>query len=373
MGAFNEFSITKTQTKPLPDGMAVARNAKVTYEIKVKNDGTDPATNVVVRDFLPAGADYIEATGTNMFLCSEVGNYIECVGGQLGKIGSGTEEATITISMFAPDTPGNYTNQAIVDPLNAKPEGNEFNNQVNVPLTVNNGGIGAFIDLTISKTPETDTVKPKDPITYVLTVTNAGRGAGAERRGARRPAGRRDVPLGRGHDDCAGRPRRLHLQPRRRRGELHRRDAGRHGEYAATPDIPATRTITIKVTAPIFNVPTSGLMNQAFVDPDNAIPEGDETNNSDTSRITVSSAIDLRVRRTARPSPTRTRCRSTRSRCSTTSRRDGTTPRARTPFGVQVFDPLPVGLIPLSVFTDDDANFTCSVAENPINVVRVHR
>ena len=63
----------------------------------------------------------------------------------------------------------------------------------------------------------------------------------------------------------------------------------------SSPDIPATRTITVKVTAPIFNVPNKGLLNQAFVDPDNTIPEGNETNNSDTSEITVSSAIDLRV------------------------------------------------------------------------------
>ena len=36
----------------------------VTYEIKVGNDGTDPVTGVKVRDTLPAGARYIEATGT---------------------------------------------------------------------------------------------------------------------------------------------------------------------------------------------------------------------------------------------------------------------------------------------------------------------
>ena len=36
------------------------------------------------------------------------------------------------------------------------------------------------------------------------------------------------------------------------------------------------------------------LTNQAFIDPDNDIPEGNETNNSDTSETTVASAINLK-------------------------------------------------------------------------------
>src|SRR5258706_7391267 len=277
MGAFNEFSITKVQTKPLPRGDAVARNAKVTYAIKVKNDGTDPAVGVVVRDFLPAGATYIEATGTNQFLCNAVTNYIECVGGQLGKFGSGTEEATITLKMFAPDTPGNYTNQAIVDPLNAIPEGNEFDNQANEPLTVANGGIGAFNDLTITKTPKNITVKPKDPIDYILTVKNEGE-APALNVGVRDvlPAGvtflsaedTTNVPPGPvppGAFTCS------HAA-----GVVTCTGATLDGSANTLnlPDIPDTRTITVKVTAPIFNVPNKGLLNQAFVDPDNTIPEG---------------------------------------------------------------------------------------------------
>ena len=43
----------------------------------------------------------------------------------------------------------------------------------------------------------------------------------------------------------------------------------------------APRLIAIVVTAPN---PTMVLTNQAFVDPDNTIPEGDELNNTDTAR-----------------------------------------------------------------------------------------
>ena len=362
MGAFNEFSITKQQTKPLPRGVPVARNAKVTYEIKVKNDGTDPATSVVVRDFLPAGAQYIEATGTNHFLCSQSANYVECLGGELGKIGSGTEEATITLSMFAPDTPGSYTNQAIVDPLNALPEGNEFNNQANEPLVVNNGGIGPFIDLTITKTPDNITVKPKDPIDYILTVTNNGEA----------PALNVTVrdPLPAGVTFISAQDTTLPAAPggftcSQAAGVVTCTGATLDGSAntLAAPDVPDTRTITIKVTAPVFNVPNKGLLNQAFVDPDNTIPEGNETNNTDISEITVSSAIDLRVTKFGPTESSQNQV----SKYTITVYNDaaqGTSGQAA--FGIKLYDPLAVGLIPLAYTAPE--NFACSFSENPINV-----
>jgi uncharacterized repeat protein (TIGR01451 family) len=366
MGAFNEFSIVKTQTKPLPLGVAVARNAKVTYEIKVKNDGTDPATNVVVRDFIPAGADYIEATGTNQFLCSEVGNYIECVGGELGKIGSGTEEATITLSMFAPDTPGNYVNQAIVDPLNAIAEGNEFNNQDNEALLINDGGIGAFVDLKITKNPKNTTVKPKDPIDYVLTVENDGE-APALNVTVRDvlPAGvtflsaeDTTVPVSPGSFTCSHAAGVVTCTGGTLDGSAN---------TLSSPDVPDTRTITIKVTAPIFNVPNGGLLNQAFVDPDNTIPEGNETNNKDTSEITVKSAINLRITKTG-PTESSQNQVSQYTITALNEKPEGVT-EGQDAIGVRITDALPVGLIPLSVFTDAGTNFQCTVAENPINLV----
>jgi uncharacterized repeat protein (TIGR01451 family) len=364
MGAFNEFSITKTQTKPTPVGMAVARNAKITYEIKVKNDGTDPATNVVVRDFLPAGADYIEATGTNQFLCSESANYIECVGGQLGKAGSATEEATITLTMFAPDTPGNYINQAIVDPLNAIAEGNEFNNQDNEALVVTNGGIGAFNDLTITKDPKDITVRPKDEITYTLTVKNTGEEP------ALNVAVRDVLPAGVTFVsalDTTVTPPSAAFTCNHAAGVVTCTGATLDGSAntLAVPDVPDTRVITIKVLAPIFNVPNKGLLNQAFVDPDNTIPEGNEANNSDTSAITVASAMNLRITKTG---PTESN-QSQTSSYTITAFNDNASGSGQDAIGVRITDPLPIGLIPLAVFTGSGTNFACSVAENPINLV----
>src|SRR4051812_4187111 len=367
MGAFNEFSITKLQTKPTPRGAAVARNAKVTYSIKVKNDGTDPAVGVVVRDFLPAGAKYIEATGTNHFLCSELANFIECAGGELGKAGSGTEEATITLSMFAPDTPGNYTNQAIVDPANALPEGDEFNNQANEPLLVANGGIGAFNDLTITKDPKNTTVKPNDEISYTLTVRNVGEAPALNV--AVRDVLPADVTFVSAQDTT-------NLPPgpvppggftcSESAGVVNCTGATLDGSAntLAVPDVPDTRFITIKVKAPAHNVPDGGLLNQAFVDPDNAIAEGDETNNRDTSSITVASAINLRITKFG---PTESD-QSQVSQYTITVFNDKASGNGQAAFGIKVYDPLAVGLIPLSYKTKDDSNFACSFTENPINV-----
>ena len=150
----------------------MARNAKVTYLITVGNDATDPVTGVKVRDFLPAGSHYIEATGTNHFLCTQISSFVDCTGGEIAAGGV----ATITLSAFAPDTPGTYTNQAIADPDNTIPEGNEFDNQASVQTVVVNGGNGPFYELSIVKTQ----ISPANPVarnavvTYDIAVSNTG-------------------------------------------------------------------------------------------------------------------------------------------------------------------------------------------------------
>src|SRR5258706_506749 len=167
-GAFNQLTISKSQVSP---ANPVARNAKVTYLITVGNDATDPVTGVKVRDFLPAGSRYIEATGSagSQFLCTQLSSFVDCVGGQLSSGGV----SHITVKLFAPDTPGTYTNQALVDPDNTIPEGDELNNQASVNTGVTNGGNGPFNDLQIAKTGSATTT-PGGPISYTLTVSNAG-------------------------------------------------------------------------------------------------------------------------------------------------------------------------------------------------------
>ena len=283
-GSFNQLTITKTQTSP--DKTNTARNAKVTWLIDVGNNGTDTAVGVTVRDFLPAGARYIEATGTNKFNCSQVSNYINCVGGEIASLA----HATITLTAFAPDTPGTYVNQAIVDPDNTIPEGDELDNQAFETTIVKNGGAGPFYDLTILKTqtsPDKNNTARNSVVTYNLHVTNNGSDPviGVKVRDTLPPAFRYISATGTnqfvcaqaaGVVDCVG-------------GQI----SGGGG----------TADITVTAFAPDT---VGSYVNQALVDPDNTIPEGDELNNQSQETTVVKNTSvgafnDLTINKTATP------------------------------------------------------------------------
>ncbi|HMF99367.1 MAG TPA: CARDB domain-containing protein [Vicinamibacterales bacterium] len=345
-GAFNQLTIGKTQVSP---ANPVARNAKVTYAITVGNTGTDPAVGVTVRDFLPAGARYIEATGTNQFLCSQVGGFINCVGGQIPSAGT----ATITVSEFAPDTPATYVNQAIVDPDNTIPEGDELDNQASATTIVQNGGNGPFNDLSITKTG-TATTTPGGPINYTLVVSNSGSDAASN-------VSVRDVlPVGETFVSAS--------------------DAGLGTGAAftcsqaggvvnctgATIVAGGTRTIAITATAPNFLVPAPGLHNTAVVDPDNTIPEGDEFNNTASADTVVSSVINLTI---TKEGPTKASQSDVTDYTIVVTNEPVNSPDGQVAFGVRMHDPLPVGLIPLAVDAGTGNNWACQILQNPINVV----
>jgi uncharacterized repeat protein (TIGR01451 family) len=341
-GPFYELTLAKAQTSP---ANPVARNAVVTYSLTVGNNGSDPVIDVTVRDFLPAGSRYIEATGTNQFLCTQYVSFVDCVGGQISSGGA----ATITLKMFAPDTPGTYTNQALVDPDNTIPEGDEVNNEASVNTIVTNGGNGAFNDLQIVKTGSANTT-PGGSISYALQVTNAGTDP------ALNVAVRDVLPEGTtfvsAEDAAPATP-----------GAFTCSEAGGVvdciGGTLAAGGVP--RIISIVVTAPNQN---AILTNQAFVDPDNTIPEGDELNNTDTFDTTVQSVVNLKIEKTG----PKTSSQSTVSDyvITVTNEASGA---GQTAFGVKMHDPLPVGLIPLAVNTGTGNNWACQIAENPVNVV----
>lgn len=261
-GAFNQLTIAKTQTSP--DKTNTARNAKVTWLIKVGNTGTDTAVGVTVRDYLMAGARYIEATGTNKFNCNQIGGstgYIDCVGGE---IASGAM-ATITLTAFAPDTPGTYQNQAVADPDNKIPEGDELDNQAFETTVVKNGGLGAFYELSLTNTqtsPDKTNTARNAVVTYSLVVTNSGT----------------DTPNGVTVQDTLPAGSRFISANAPASTQFQCSNAGVvvtcvNGVVAGGG---GTATITITAFAP----DTPGTYtNNGIVDPMNTIPEGDETNN----------------------------------------------------------------------------------------------
>ena len=347
-GAFNQLTIFKTQTNPpKPPVLTVARNALVTWNLSIGNTGTDPAVGVTVRDFLPAGAHYVSATGSS-FICSEQAAFIQCVGGQIPAGGT----VNITLKAFAPDTPATYTNQAVVDPDNTIPEGNEFDNESSVELVVENGGPGAFNDLQIDKTGSANAT-PRGTINYSVRVWNTGTDP------ALNVAVRDVLPAGTtfvsAADAAPGTP-----------GAFICSQAG--GVINCTgATIPANligRTILIVVKAPNQN---GMLTNQAFVDPDNQIPEGDELNNSDTQNTTVQSVINLMIEKDG--PDTATQSDVVDYVIKVTNQKLPSDPTGATAFGVVMHDPLPVGMIPLAVNAGDGNNWACQIAEDPINVV----
>lgn len=295
--AYQELNLTKAQVFPT-DGSgnptAVKPSGVVEYDLKVKNDGTQVAFDVTVQDVMPSGFSYRSAKdtlpGTGDFECGVSGQTITCTGGTLdGSDGqtplAGDTTRTIHVSLFASSQPGTYTNTATVDPANAIPEADETNNSATATTTVALNGGGDYIDFKVDSkqtSPGSDgtAVVPHGLLQYSLDVTNSGTAvafnvkvrdvlpAGSVFRSATDTgptSGNFSCSESGGTVTCVG-------------GTL---------DGAAGPDetpSPSTRTIVIQVFAPTA---VDTYHNTAMVDPDNAIAENDETNNTDQTDTDV--------------------------------------------------------------------------------------
>jgi len=368
---FNELTIAKTQTDPA--GNAVATSSIVTWDILVSNSGSDPAFNVRVTDALPSGFTLVSALDTSgpsdpfRFVCSAgASNTVDCTGatlsGTVNAAGTNPTTRTIQLRAFSSPIPGTYTNTVIVDPANAIPEGNETNNTASASVVASNGGPGAFIDLQIDKQaliPAAGTpVAPGGQLAYTLTVTNSG-AADAFNVAVRDvlPShttffNAADGTVGPGMFTCAQASGAVNCT----------------GGY-----VPAggSRTILVLMIAPtsieeyatdLSNI-SIGITNQAFVDPDDTIQEGNEVNNADSVDTTVTPPINLKLDKQGPGSATQND--TTTYTITVTNEKVGA---GATAFGVKIVDPLPIGLLPLSV-TAEPGNFTCQFEENPVNFV----
>jgi uncharacterized repeat protein (TIGR01451 family) len=373
--AVYELTIKKTKVSPNPD--PVARNGIITFDLEVSNLGSDPISGVTVTDRLPAGFRFISASdligsAVEAFHCTgpDASGVVTCTGGSLSgqtlPLPSGAPTTRhIRIRVFAPDIPGTYTNNAFVDPSNTIPEGNEFNNQSSIDVAVANGGSGPYIDLTLKKEqidPDPATIHSVDPgghIAYSITVSNGG--AGDAFNVTVRDAlpqftlfhNARDSVNSTGQFTCGT------TSP---------------GILTCTGGtIPAGGSRTILVNVDVASKIDTGsislgdvhvlITNQATVDPDNTIPEGDETNNSDFVDTNIVPPINLTLTKEGPGAATQND--TVTYTITVTNNKIG---NGATATSVKIVDPLPVGLIPLSVEADP-GNFTCQVQENPVNLV----
>lgn len=370
---YQELNLTKTQVFPTDAGgspIAVKPSGIVEYDVTVKNDGSQVAFGVVVQDVMPAGFSYRSAKdtmpGTGDFQCGVSGQVITCTGGTLDGSDqqtalAGDSTRTIHVSLFASSQPGAYTNTATVDPANAIPEADETNNSATATTTVAMNGGGDYIDFKVdsrqtSPGPDGTPVVPHGILQYSVDVTNAGTAVaynvklrdvlptGAVFRSATDTgptSGNFSCSESAGTVTCTG-------------GTL---------DGAAGPDetaSPSTRTIVIQMFAP---TQVDTYHNVAAVDPDNAIAENDETNNTDQTDTDVRRGaggtyqdltVDSVTPSTATPQPGETYSYDVKVSNS------GTNPA----FNIKLSNTLDSG--PVFVGATAGNNFTCAVTDSTV-------
>jgi uncharacterized repeat protein (TIGR01451 family)/fimbrial isopeptide formation D2 family protein len=405
MSAFNQLTIDKTQVKPLANG-PVATNGTIIYNLHVENLGTDPVSNVVVQDYLPAGSRFISATDITVagpasakFFCSHdgsaTGGTVTCTGGDF----SGSINVIpgppvvptardIEIRIFAPGTPRIASNLATVDPFNVVNEGNEFDNDDQVDTTVrpctsqvdcDTDHTNAFYELTIDKTQTVRTgqkelnvepdqlvqVRPGDLLEYKLHVTNIGEGD------AFNVTVRDIIPSFTTFSQAF---------------DTAPTTAGAFSCSYAAPNVDCTggaipgggsRDIIVRVYAPtqledivgISDNVVLNIINRAFIDPNNDIPEGNETNNSDRVNTRVLPKIDLTLTKEGPTQATQNQTTNYTVKIKNNIPADWSGDAGQTAFHVTVVDNLPIGLIPIGSATAEPGNFSCQTQENPVNRV----
>lgn len=134
----------------------------LTYTIAVGNSGPDNATGVTLTDTLPAGTTFVSATPSQ----GTVSNSGNTVTANLGVINNGAN-ATVTIVVQAPTTPGTITNTATATATEM--DINNGNNTATATTTVN-----PLVNLAVTKTDSPDPVRVAQNLTYTITVANSG-------------------------------------------------------------------------------------------------------------------------------------------------------------------------------------------------------
>jgi uncharacterized repeat protein (TIGR01451 family) len=158
-----DLAVTKT------DGQATAVPGEpLTYTLVVSNGGPAAATAASVTDVLPAALlaptwTCVASAGSSC-TAGGSGNIADLV--TLAAGGTATYVVTGTVSAGAT---GTLANTATVTPPAGLPDPNPANNSATDIDTLT-----PEVDLAVTKTDSADPVSPGDPLTYTVTVTNAG-------------------------------------------------------------------------------------------------------------------------------------------------------------------------------------------------------
>jgi len=145
----------------------VAPGGTITYTITTRNDGPNPATNVIIRDNIPPGTTFSSASDGGTFASGVVSFP------PIPSIAPGTS-VTRTVTIVAPNSGGPLVNQA--SNTSDTPDPNPNNNNGSEPparvtTTIIQTPVSA--DVVTTKTGPS-TVTPNGTITYTITTTNNG-------------------------------------------------------------------------------------------------------------------------------------------------------------------------------------------------------
>jgi uncharacterized repeat protein (TIGR01451 family) len=151
-----DLSITKGDS---PD--PVAAGQLLTYTLGVSNAGPQDATATTVTDTLPGSVTFESAT-PSQGSCSQASGTVSCALGTLANGAGASVEVKVR-----PQEGGQITNQASV--ASSAGDLNLANNTASA--TTNVSGVA---DLGLTKSDSPDPVLAGQPLTYLLTVTNAG-------------------------------------------------------------------------------------------------------------------------------------------------------------------------------------------------------
>ncbi len=152
-----DLSITKSVDRAL-----AATGDRITYTLQVANAGPDPAADVVVTDTLPDALAPVSAAGAG-WSCELSGNVATCRG---ASVAAGVA-SPITVVARARRGGADVTNAVSVVAATSDPV--PGNNTAAVTSRIE-----ARADLSVVKTVSSPTYLPGQPITFTITVRNAG-------------------------------------------------------------------------------------------------------------------------------------------------------------------------------------------------------
>ncbi len=252
----------------------VTAGGPISYELTVSNIGPSVATNVVVVDTAPPGVTVTSATVPGGS-CAINGSTITC---NLGSIAPAAQDVITIVGTVNDDVPAGtiLINSAIAYSDSYDP--NTSNNVDSEPTTV----IGSA-DLGIVKSDAVDPATAGGPLTYNLTVTNAG------------PSAAVNVQV------VDSLPAGTHFASASAQGGTCVHQAGPNAVACDLGDmgVGETRDIIVNVVIDASVPDGAVLVNNAVVDSQTLDPN--DANDSDSEPTTIRASADLRLEKSADP------------------------------------------------------------------------